>query len=68
LNVLRRGYTLTKNERDQSLVRHVSQVQPGDVVRTMMPGGWALSRVEAVQEAGPTHAFSQGRPPAARMP
>jgi exodeoxyribonuclease VII large subunit len=51
LNVLRRGYTLTRRETDQAVVRDVAQVQVGDLLRTLVPGGSVLSRVEAVQEA-----------------
>jgi exodeoxyribonuclease VII large subunit len=66
LNVLRRGYTLTRNESDQTLVRSVAQVRPGDLLRTLVTGGWILSRVEAAQEADPVAPLPQGWTPAAR--
>jgi exodeoxyribonuclease VII large subunit len=66
LNVLRRGYTLTRNETDQTLVRSTAQVQPGDLLRTLVTGGWILSRVETAQEADPVAPTPQGWTPAAR--
>lgn len=48
LNVLRRGYTLTRREPDQSMVRSVAQVREGDLLRTLVAGGSVVSRVEAV--------------------
>lgn len=51
LNVLGRGYSLTRRETDSAVVRGSEQVKPGDRLKTTVQNGWIVSRVE---EAGPT--------------
>src|SRR5207249_4746595 len=46
LNVLARGYSLTRKESDQSVVRRADQVQPGDRLVTLLGHGRVVSRVE----------------------
>ncbi|HZT82155.1 MAG TPA: exodeoxyribonuclease VII large subunit [Gemmataceae bacterium] len=52
LNVLGRGYSLTRREADRVVVRHPEQVRPGDRLVTQVQGGRILSRVEE-SPAGP---------------
>jgi exodeoxyribonuclease VII large subunit len=49
LNVLGRGYSLTRREADQVIVRHAEQVAPGDRLMTEVQHGRILSRVEEVE-------------------
>jgi exodeoxyribonuclease VII large subunit len=49
LNVLSRGYSLTRREADQVIVRHAQQVVPGDRLMTDVQHGRILSRVEEVE-------------------
>ena len=49
LNVLSRGYSLTRNESGQ-VIRHPEQVHPGERLRTLTEGGEILSRVEGKDE------------------
>jgi exodeoxyribonuclease VII large subunit len=51
LNVLGRGYSLTRSEKDQSVVRSSDQVQPGDRVITRLHQGYLVSRVEETAPA-----------------
>src|SRR5262249_32921851 len=46
LNVLARGYSLTRRETDQVVVRHPEQVRAGDRLVTFVQHGRILSRVE----------------------
>ena len=46
LNVLARGYSLTRRETDQAVVRNPDQVQVGDRVVTLVERGKLLCRVE----------------------
>jgi exodeoxyribonuclease VII large subunit len=46
LNVLARGYSLTRRESDQAVVRNPDQVQVGDRVVTLVEKGKLLCRVE----------------------
>lgn len=46
LNVLARGYSLTRRERDQRVVRSAEQVQAGDRLVTLVERGRIVSRVE----------------------
>ena len=46
LNVLARGYSLTRRETDQAVVRNPDQVQVGDRVVTLVERGRLLCRVE----------------------
>jgi exodeoxyribonuclease VII large subunit len=46
LNVLRRGYSLTRTELDQTVVRSPDQVRPGDRLVTVVEHGRIVSRVE----------------------
>ena len=49
LNVLRRGYSLTRTESSLQLVRDSSQIQPGDRLLTKVASGEIVSRVEEVR-------------------
>jgi exodeoxyribonuclease VII large subunit len=57
LNVLSRGYSLTRKETDQSVVRRADQVRPGERIETLVQAGRIISRVE---EAPAVAAESQG--------
>jgi exodeoxyribonuclease VII large subunit len=57
LNVLARGYSLTRKEDDQSVVRGSDQVRPGERIVTLVQAGRLVSRVEEVSAAS---ADSQG--------
>lgn len=46
LNVLGRGYSLTRKEADQKVVRSSAEVQPGDRLVTVLQSGSIVSRVE----------------------
>ncbi len=46
LNVLARGYSVTRREADRAVVRAAHQVQPGDRLVTLLHNGSILSRVE----------------------
>ncbi len=46
LNVLSRGYSLTRSEADGTVVRDAAQVRPGDRLVTTVQRGTILSRVE----------------------
>jgi exodeoxyribonuclease VII large subunit len=46
LNVLRRGYSLTRKAADLAVVRNPEQVRPGDVIVTDLQHGRVYSRVE----------------------
>jgi exodeoxyribonuclease VII large subunit len=65
LNVLRRGYTLTRRVEDRSVVRSAAQVRPGDWVVTHLADGRLLSRVETVTPEGEP---SNGLPAPAELP
>jgi exodeoxyribonuclease VII large subunit len=54
LNVLGRGYSLTRREADQVLVRSPAQVQPGDRLVTLVAQGRFVSRVEEREGPLPT--------------
>jgi exodeoxyribonuclease VII large subunit len=60
LNVLARGYSLTRKECDKSVVRSPDQVQPGDRLVTLLEKGEIVSRVE-----DPSHAKPPSEPGAA---
>ena len=49
LNVLARGYSLTRTEAKPVLVRSADQVQPGDRLITKVHRGQIVSRVESVE-------------------
>ncbi len=49
LNVLARGYSLTRREADGSVVRRAEQARPGDLLRTTLHQGWIVSRVETTE-------------------
>lgn len=51
LNVLARGYSLTRKEADGSVVRGPEQVRPGDRLVTTVQNGRILSRVEGPVQA-----------------
>jgi exodeoxyribonuclease VII large subunit len=68
LNVLGRGYSLTRKEADRAVVRSPQQVQPGDRLVTIVHEGWLVSRVEQLQTTTDSAAsLAQGRPSSARM-
>jgi exodeoxyribonuclease VII large subunit len=46
LNVLARGYSLSRKESDDSVIRHSEQVRPGDRLVTLLQQGRVISRVE----------------------
>jgi exodeoxyribonuclease VII large subunit len=48
LNVLGRGYSLTRRAADQQVVRYAGQVHRGDVVVTVLHHGQLTSRVEEI--------------------
>jgi exodeoxyribonuclease VII large subunit len=52
LNVLGRGYSLTRRALDHTVVGSVQQVRPGDVIVTVVQDGQFASRVEEM--AAPT--------------
>jgi exodeoxyribonuclease VII large subunit len=49
LNVLGRGYSLTRRDADQAVVRHPDQVRPGDRLVTFVQHGRIVSRVEVAE-------------------
>jgi len=51
LNVLARGYSLTRREGDAAVVRGPEQVRPGERIVTQVRRGRIVSRVEAVEES-----------------
>jgi exodeoxyribonuclease VII large subunit len=51
LNVLARGYSLTRKEDDQSVVRRPDQVRPGERIVTLVQAGRLVSRIEEVSAA-----------------
>ncbi len=51
LNVLGRGYSLTRREADQVVVRQADQVRPGDRLVTHVQHGRIVSRVEEAHAA-----------------
>jgi exodeoxyribonuclease VII large subunit len=48
LAVLARGYSLTLNQEDTSLIRSSDQVQPGQLIVTRLANGQITSRVESI--------------------
>jgi exodeoxyribonuclease VII large subunit len=52
LNVLARGYSLTRKEADRTVVHQAAQVLPGDYIVTTLQQGRIRSRVESTQENG----------------
>src|SRR5262249_13797528 len=48
LNVLARGYSLTRGEKDEAVIRRADQVRPGDRVVTTLQHGQIVSRVEVI--------------------
>jgi exodeoxyribonuclease VII large subunit len=46
LNVLARGYSLTRREKDGSLVKNPEQVEAGERIETLLQQGRIISRVE----------------------
>jgi exodeoxyribonuclease VII large subunit len=53
LNVLGRGYSLTRTETDLAVIRSPEQVRPGDRLITTVQQGRIISRVEEVAPAAP---------------
>ena len=52
LNVLARGYSLTRREGDRAVVRSPEQVRPGERIVTQLQQGWIVSRVEQTNSEG----------------
>jgi exodeoxyribonuclease VII large subunit len=52
LNVLGRGYSLTRRHADQRVLRRADQVQPGDLLSTILEHGQITSRVEQITLPG----------------
>lgn len=50
LGVLGRGYSITERIDSGDVVRDAAQLAPGDLIRTRLGRGQAVSRVEAVEE------------------
>lgn len=50
LGVLGRGYSITERIDSGDVVRDAAQLAPGDLIRTRLGQGQAVSRVEAVEE------------------
>jgi exodeoxyribonuclease VII large subunit len=50
LAVLKRGWSLTYRADRRELVRHISQVAPGDNLHVRLAGGWADCQVWSVEE------------------
>ena len=46
LNVLGRGYSLTRKENEETVLRSAEQVRPGDLLVTQLQQGRIVSRVE----------------------
>jgi exodeoxyribonuclease VII large subunit len=67
LNVLGRGYSLTRREVDQAVVRASDQVQPGDRIVTIVQQGQIVSRVEELEPPGAAASLEQGCSRLARM-
>jgi exodeoxyribonuclease VII large subunit len=53
LNVLRRGYSLTRTEDQPALVRDAAQLQVGERLRTTLARGQVISRIEEVRPGEP---------------
>jgi exodeoxyribonuclease VII large subunit len=54
LNVLARGYSLTRTEATMAVLRSPDQVRPGDRIETLVAHGRVISRVEETRaESGP---------------
>jgi exodeoxyribonuclease VII large subunit len=53
LNVLRRGYSLTRTEDKPALVRDAAQLQVGERLRTTLARGQVISRIEEVRPGEP---------------
>jgi exodeoxyribonuclease VII large subunit len=53
LNVLRRGYSLTRTEDQPALVRDAAQLQVGERLRTTLARGQVISRIEEVRRGEP---------------
>jgi exodeoxyribonuclease VII large subunit len=51
LNVLGRGYSLTRKEANLAVVRNAEQVRPGDLLVTTLERGQVVSRVEEARPA-----------------
>jgi exodeoxyribonuclease VII large subunit len=63
LNVLARGYSVTRKEVDQAVVRNPEQVQPGERLVTRVQHGIILSQVEAFQPQAVSSTFGKGQLP-----
>ena len=53
LNVLARGYSVTRREADHAIVFRPDQLQPGERIITLLQGGDVISRVESVSKPQP---------------
>jgi exodeoxyribonuclease VII large subunit len=61
LNVLARGYSLTRRQTDQAVIRRADQVRPGETLVTYVQHGKLVSRVEETSETGDLRSNSGGR-------
>lgn len=64
LNVLSRGYSLTRTEADRAVVRSPAQVRPGERLVTIIQHGLIVSRVEEVQDRDASVKVTDGVPSA----
>lgn len=60
LNVLARGYSLTRKESDQTVVRRAEEVRPGERLSTLVEHGRIISRVEECLPTKPQGDSSPG--------
>jgi exodeoxyribonuclease VII large subunit len=65
LNVLARGYSLTRKEDDPRLLRNVADAAPGDRLVTTLHQGRIISRVEAIE---PPTGTAREEPPCQKPP
>jgi len=49
LNVLARGYSLTRKESEKDVLRTTERVRPGDILVTQLHQGRIVSRVEEAE-------------------
>ena len=68
LNVLARGYSLTKQEADGTVVRDAQQVRLGDRLVTILERGAVVSRVEAIPLDEPLRDAREGSSTARMQP
>lgn len=57
LAILSRGYSLTMLEKNEEVVRDASKLKKGDIIKTFLGKGSAISRVEEVSENEPRPSY-----------